>query len=172
MTAPRRADVGPHLGADVAALADGQLRGAARERALGHVAVCDLCRAEVEDQRGLKAELSALPAPDEPTPLRDLLLGLGASGFVPLPPVRAAHGDAVDPTRSSRTRSMVLAGVAIGVLGGGLAFAMVERAGTGATPGAPSTNPFSAASEVPNAVVMVPGGARRKLPLVADLQHH
>lgn len=48
------------LGDLVAALVDGELDHAARERAQGHLAHCDACRAEVDGQRRLKARLSGL----------------------------------------------------------------------------------------------------------------
>ncbi|MER7174942.1 SAV_2336 N-terminal domain-related protein [Streptomyces mesophilus] len=52
-----------HLGDQLAALLDGELNHAARERVLAHLATCAQCRAEVDAQRRLKATLTgAAPA--------------------------------------------------------------------------------------------------------------
>jgi hypothetical protein len=90
----------PHLGWLVAAVVDGALDHAARERALGHLARCDDCRAEVEAQRRLKARLARLAGPDVPTSLAERLLhlpdasaGTGAVTLDPaLPPLRMVAG--------------------------------------------------------------------------------
>jgi hypothetical protein len=66
----------PHLGGLVAAVVDGALDHVARERALGHVARCDDCRAEVEAQRRIKARLSGLGGPEVPAGLAARLLAL------------------------------------------------------------------------------------------------
>ena len=74
-----------HLGGDLAALVDGELGHAARERALRHLAHCSPCRAEVEAERRLKARLlglsatAPLPAPE----LADRLVALAATDPVP-----------------------------------------------------------------------------------------
>ncbi|MFN2626898.1 MAG: anti-sigma factor, partial [Mycobacteriales bacterium] len=47
-----------HLGDLAAALVDGELDDAARDRALSHIAGCAPCRAEVDAQRRLKALLA------------------------------------------------------------------------------------------------------------------
>lgn len=70
------------LGDVTAALVDGELDHAARERAQRHLANCDACRAEVDAQRRLKARLTGLradpPAPDHTLTMR--LLALAATG--------------------------------------------------------------------------------------------
>jgi anti-sigma factor RsiW len=68
----------PHLGGLVAAVVDGALDHEARERALGHLARCDDCRAEVEAQRRLKARLAQLGTPEVPAGLAERLLALPA----------------------------------------------------------------------------------------------
>lgn len=51
-----------HLGDRLAAFVDGELAVDARERVLAHLATCDLCKAEAEEQRRLKnAVADALP---------------------------------------------------------------------------------------------------------------
>jgi anti-sigma factor RsiW len=69
--------VSTHLGADLAALVDGELGHAARERVLRHLTRCADCRAEAADQRRLASCLrehrGSAPAPDE-----DLLARLRA----------------------------------------------------------------------------------------------
>ena len=105
------------LGDVVAALVDGELNHAARERAQRHLAHCDACRAEVDVQRRLKARLSGAcrePAPSDALTAR--LLGLrpgdDALGEPPLPParpvsLRPAAGPRRPLTRRASTRSPV-----------------------------------------------------------------
>lgn len=84
------------LGDVVAALVDGELDHAARERAQRHLAHCADCRAEVDAQRRLKSRLSGVsvdPSPSDaltarllgltsqPPPFRE---GTGADGAPPL----------------------------------------------------------------------------------------
>ncbi len=69
---------GSCLGDVAAALVDGELDHAARERAHRHLAHCARCRAEVDGQRRLKARLSGIAQPDLPTALADRLLRLAA----------------------------------------------------------------------------------------------
>jgi anti-sigma factor RsiW len=84
----------PHLGGLVAAVVDGALDHEARERALGHLARCDDCRAEVEEQRRVKARLSRLGGPEVPSGLAARLLALpdgtaaGPAGVAELPQLR------------------------------------------------------------------------------------
>lgn len=67
-----------HLGAELAALVDGELDHASRERVLRHLTRCEACRAEVEAERLFKARLMGLgdavppPAPDLSARLREL----------------------------------------------------------------------------------------------------
>lgn len=70
-----------HLGELAAALVDGELGHAARERAQRHLAHCLDCRAEVEAQRRLKASLASLAsAPVPPADLSARLLALPVPG--------------------------------------------------------------------------------------------
>jgi anti-sigma factor RsiW len=86
----------PHLGGLAAAVVDGALDHEARERALGHLARCDDCRAEVEAQRRIKARLARLTAPEVPGGLAERLLALpdgvasGTTQIAGVPPVRLA----------------------------------------------------------------------------------
>ena len=65
--------------ADVAAaLVDGELDDAAREKAHRHLAHCAACRAEVDQQRRLKARLSQVDAPAPSAALTSRLLRLDA----------------------------------------------------------------------------------------------
>ena len=65
------------LGAVAAALVDGELDHAGRERAQRHLAHCPACRAEVEAQRSLKAQLSGTPGWPVPSDaLTSRLMGL------------------------------------------------------------------------------------------------
>ncbi len=75
-----------HLGAELAALVDGELSHADRERVLRHLSRCADCRTEVEAQRRFKAQLLGLgtlppdPVPDLAARLRGLAPEAVASG--------------------------------------------------------------------------------------------
>ncbi len=81
--------VGPHLGERVSALVDNAMADDARDRALVHIAGCDLCREQVESARLLKRRLAVLPAPAVPAGLTARLLSMADPGG-PIPP-RPAH---------------------------------------------------------------------------------
>lgn len=89
MTASRR---DPHLGELAAALVDGALDHNGRDRALAHVMRCDSCRAEVDAQRRLKAQLAQVAFPPVSQGLAERLLSLPdrtpAPSAVGLPPAR------------------------------------------------------------------------------------
>ena len=53
-----------HLGERLSALVDGELGHAERDRALGHLAMCETCRFEAEMLRRLKRRLHQLDAPE------------------------------------------------------------------------------------------------------------
>ncbi|MCW2616619.1 MAG: hypothetical protein JWN08_3613, partial [Frankiales bacterium] len=94
------------LGDVVAALVDGELDHAARERAQRHLAHCADCRAEVDAQRRLKSRLSS--ASDDPSPsdaLTARLLGLTADR--PSAPFQAAPSSAA-AVRTSPPRPVTL----------------------------------------------------------------
>ncbi|CAA9314445.1 MAG: hypothetical protein AVDCRST_MAG07-737, partial [uncultured Frankineae bacterium] len=81
--------------ADVAAaLVDGELDHAARERALRHLMRCPACRAEVDLQRRLKARLRDVGPPSPSAALTSRLLGLPVT--TPLGPPEARSADPVD----------------------------------------------------------------------------
>ena len=67
-----------HLGDRVSALADGHLDHDERDRALAHLARCDACRRDVEEERQARAVLADLPGPVLPERLLESLLALGA----------------------------------------------------------------------------------------------
>ena len=58
-----------HVGDLVSALVDGALDHDTRDRLLAHLAGCPACRAEVEDERRLKARLTGLADPELPADL-------------------------------------------------------------------------------------------------------
>lgn len=74
-----------HLGDRLTALIDGELGHDERDRVLAHLAACDQCRAEADEQRRLKQRLRSLS--DEP-PSPELLTRLYAMGEPggPIPP--------------------------------------------------------------------------------------
>jgi len=81
-----------HLRDRAAALVDGELGHDARERALGHLARCIGCRAEVEQQRRLKIRVGGLPAPQPPLELTARLAAIPVTG---VPPRTDAGADGV-----------------------------------------------------------------------------
>ncbi|MHB8452860.1 MAG: anti-sigma factor family protein [Mycobacteriales bacterium] len=72
-----------HLGEQAAAFVDGELGHEARDRALGHLLGCQVCRDEVAAQRAVKQALGGLDVPAPPGALQDLLRELGCvpAGF-------------------------------------------------------------------------------------------
>ncbi len=125
---------GSHLGERVSALADEELDHQGRHRALGHVACCDLCRAELDAERAVRQLLRGL---GDPQPAPDLLARLIAVGAPqpaapdapppqPRSPGRSATGgppsrrDAAGPARRRRSRRLAFRRArvaATGVLG-------------------------------------------------------
>ena len=84
------------LGDVVAALVDGELDHAARERAQRHLAHCTPCRTEVEVQRRLKARLTGASA-GEPGPSEALTARLLGLRPAPADPAAGVDPDAVAP---------------------------------------------------------------------------
>ena len=68
-----------HLGVRAAAVVDGELGHAARDRALAHLAHCAECRLEVEAQRRLKSRLANLGPTTPPADLTGRLLRMPPS---------------------------------------------------------------------------------------------
>jgi hypothetical protein len=75
-----------HLGDLAAGFVDEQLDPATRDLVLSHVAGCAGCRADVEQQRRLKARLRALGEPGLPNGLLLRLSSLNVPGEPPAPP--------------------------------------------------------------------------------------
>lgn len=69
---------GGHLGDLVAALVDDQLDHSNRDLVLAHLAGCDTCRADVQQERALKSRLRALSAPGLPESLLGRLAALSS----------------------------------------------------------------------------------------------
>jgi anti-sigma factor RsiW len=148
------------LGDVAAALVDGELDHAARERAHRHLAHCARCRAEVDGQRRLKARLTGVDHPDLPSALTERLLRLAAALEEPAPrtasssrpPTRPAvapppagrhprrsRPSAARPRRAARRRATT--GSAVALLGVAAALAL------GAPQPRPATTPVDPASE-------------------------
>jgi anti-sigma factor RsiW len=88
--------VNGHLGPLAAALVDEQLEQAERDRALRHIAGCDRCRADVDQQRKIKSRLAAMSETQLPSALLDRLHALRPTALPPVGgqqagPVPAAH---------------------------------------------------------------------------------
>ena len=141
-----------HLGGQLAALVDGELGHADRERALRHLAHCETCRAEVDAARRFKARLRELagngPAPQPE--LADRLLALGrAAGPIPVPPPlpvpRATTGprSRTDPGGPGRRRRLPRTAVGGAVLALGLGAVLA----LGGSP-RPSRTPVDPTSDV------------------------
>lgn len=157
------------LGEKAAALVDGELGHAARERAQRHLAHCAECRAEVEAQRRLKASLASLAsAPVPPSDLSARLLALPVPGTDrascgPLrpagpvtlrPPSGPRAGRPASRRRGLRRRTAV--GSAVAALGV-VAIALGSPPRTSTTAVDPATDSFvvqhvDTTSEVPGAV--------------------
>ena len=96
---------------------DGTLSPSARERALAHVAGCPRCRAELDDERGVRALLAEVSMPDVPaallaslTAIPDRPVPLPTPGLVPPPPAVAFSSwsmSAASTLRSAITLSRV-----------------------------------------------------------------
>lgn len=131
------------LGDVVAALVDGELDHAARERAQRHLAHCAACRAEVDAQRRLKARLSGLtgqpPAADPALATRLLRLAVPGADVVRPGPAgprapgptrprgvrpRSRRSTAVRPRGRRVLRRRATAGTALLALGLTAAFAL------------------------------------------------
>jgi hypothetical protein len=131
------------LGSAVAALVDGELDHAARERVHRHLTRCAACRAEVEAQRRTKARVRTAAAPAPSDALSARLLALGASlpsdarpqdGLerAPLPTGGQAPG-----TVLLERRAAVAPSAGGRALAGGLGRGRSAPAGAGAPPGRP-----------------------------------
>jgi len=81
-----------HLHQKLSALVDGELKGAARQRAIKHLRRCAACRHELDETLALKARLSGLPDFD-PSP--DLFVTLGGVSSGPLASERVRPRTAV-----------------------------------------------------------------------------
>ncbi|RJL33456.1 anti-sigma factor family protein [Bailinhaonella thermotolerans] len=92
-----------HLGERLSALIDGELGHQERDRALGHLAGCDECRAEADELRKLKSRLRAMEQPAIPADLTMSLLRMAEPGE-PLPPRPRPLPGAARPARTSGPR--------------------------------------------------------------------
>jgi len=160
------------LGEVAAALVDGELDHAARERAQRHMAHCATCRAEVDAHRSLKSRLARLSA-DAPSPdvaLTERLMALQVPGtdriVAPAGPVRpatvrpatvrAAAGPGNRRPRGRGLRRRTAVGTAVAALGV-VALALGSPQSAATTPVDPATDSFvvqhvDTTSEVPRLV--------------------
>lgn len=178
-----------HLGDLAAAVVDGQLDDAARERLLAHAARCGRCRAELGAERAVKVALRGLQELHPPAELTERLFRLmpacgpglaqppraaagGGDGAWPPPPQpgctqpRRLPAEATPPVRpvpspGRRRRIAVAGGIAAGVAVAGL----LSLGGRGPRPGGPLpvVNPSSARYVVEHA------DTTGQLPGVTDL---
>ncbi|MBC7373852.1 MAG: hypothetical protein H7323_07675 [Frankiales bacterium] len=126
------------LGDVVAALVDGELEHAARERAQRHLAHCAGCRAEVEAHRGLKSRLGGAgqePAPSDALTARLLQMRPPVEGARRAAPARPLATRPVTPRaavgpRRRLARRGAAVGSALAVLGIGAALALGGPAAT------------------------------------------
>lgn len=180
-----------HLGTEIPALVDGELDHAARERALGHLARCAACRAEVDDERRLKARLRDVGAAG-PLPGHDLaqrLLRLAPPGDAPTPSWPAAGSSGLLPPVPRLPPPTPASAPALrrGALGGAVLVvglgAVLALGGPSRPPGRPPVDPTSDAFVVdfastgsrlqpgaPPAVAQQPGAQQPGLPQPVLLQ--
>ena len=120
--------LGGHLGAQVAALVDGQLDPLDADRAWDHVLGCRSCRDAVERESWVKNRLSLMSPTDPPPGLCGALTGLGGDGAVVEDRVASAWATVGELEHRHRLRrtgmvavgagSASLALIGIGALGG------------------------------------------------------
>jgi hypothetical protein len=120
--------LGGHLGAQVAALVDGQLSPQDADRAWDHVLGCRTCRDAVERETWVKNRLSLMSPTDPPPGLTGALTGLGGDDALVEDPVASAWATVGELERRHRVRrgglvavgagSASLALIGIGALGG------------------------------------------------------
>ncbi len=91
---------GQHPFDKLAAAVDGQLDHDSRDRVFGHLVGCDTCKAEIEEQRRLKARLGLLDAPEPPSALLGRLLAVPEFGTEPREEVRLVPAMTLRPARS------------------------------------------------------------------------
>ncbi|HEY3005197.1 MAG TPA: zf-HC2 domain-containing protein [Kribbellaceae bacterium] len=84
----------------LAAAVDGELDHDARDKVLSHLVGCAACRAEVEDQRWLKAELGRVDVPVPSTDLMQRLLAVPEFSTEPREEVRPVPAVTLRPARS------------------------------------------------------------------------
>jgi anti-sigma factor RsiW len=140
------------LGETAAALVDGELDHADRERAQRHLAHCSRCRSEVEAQRRLKAQVRAAAdaTPPPPPDLAARLLALPGPGAVtatlPGPASPVPVGSVRTPARAHlaarRRRHRRTAVVSAAVLAVAGVMALGEPPPTASTPVDPGSQVF------------------------------
>lgn len=139
-----------HLGEVAAALVDGELDHAARERAHRHLAHCVSCRTEVDAQRRLKATLAGLQPAAAPDALGARLMALQvagtdriSAGTGPVRPatVRAPRGPGNRGPRSRGLRRRTAVGTAVAALGV-VALALGSPQSAATTPVDPAADSF------------------------------
>jgi len=138
-----------------AALVDDQLDRGARDRALRHLAGCDDCRAEVSQQRAIKARLDLMNEPRLPSALLDRLQSLQVTpshepptqpvGGRPLPvrPLSADPLPSLGSTMRRRTRSVLVGATSLVLVGGGAAYAAGGSSGQSGAPVRPAVDVYT-----------------------------
>jgi anti-sigma factor RsiW len=91
---------GQHPFDKLAAAVDGQLDHDSRDRVFGHLVGCETCKAEIEEQRRLKARLGLLDTPEPPSALLGRLLAVPEFGTEPREEVRPVPAVTLRPARS------------------------------------------------------------------------
>jgi hypothetical protein len=168
--------LGGHLGAQVAALVDGQLDPQDADRAWDHVLGCRSCREAVERESWVKNRLSLMSPTDPPPGLTGALTGLGGDGDPVEDRVASAWATVGELERRHRLRrgglvavgagSASLALIGIGAFGGLLDTAPPPGANeTSITGGSASGAPAPTAQPVDH---LVPAERRH---LVAGVLH-
>lgn len=91
---------GQHPFDKLAAAVDGQLDHDSRDRVFGHLVGCDTCKAEIEEQRRLKARLGLLDTPEPSSALLGRLMAVPEFGTEPREQVRPVPAMTLRPARS------------------------------------------------------------------------
>jgi anti-sigma factor RsiW len=91
---------GQHPLDKLTAAVDGQLDHDSRDRVFSHLVGCESCRAEIEEQRRLKASLGLLETPEPPAGLMGRLLAVPEFGTQPREELRPVPQVTLRPARS------------------------------------------------------------------------
>lgn len=116
LTGPLGGHLGGHLGAHVSSLVDDQLPAVDAERAWRHVAGCQACQEEVQQELWVKGRLHAAPAPQLPH-VPDARLTAALAALTPPEPLKPVGASARRAVRRSGVAALGVGTVSAAVTG-------------------------------------------------------